>query len=206
MRGWQRARRQGEIRGPLEGLVRLQGRGDTIRAAFGGGNGKIAFVARGGAMNRAAAFILGQDLGGAIGQKLVNDDAMVPIRCAVLAFTVRQGLLTPAPLLIDTSISKGAARGRIDLDGETIALVFGGASKGDAALKLVDPIRIGGTLSSPSIMLAPPGKPTGKSGGIIGAIGRSVGSALGLRKDRGKPPTPSAAPADCDALAGKALA
>ncbi|KTE85387.1 hypothetical protein ATE72_03845 [Sphingopyxis sp. HXXIV] len=194
------------IRGPLEGLVRLQGRGDTIRAAFAGGNGKIAFVARGGAMNRAAAFILGQDLGGAIGQKLGDDDAMVPIRCAVLAFTVRQGLLTPAPLLIDTSISKGAARGRIDLDGETIALIFGGASKGDAALKLVDPIRIGGTLSSPSITLAPPGKPTGKSGGIIGAIGRSIGSALGLRKDHGKPPTPSAAPADCDALAGKALA
>lgn len=194
------------IRGPLEGLVRLTGRGDTIRAAFAQGDGKIAFVARGGAINKAAAYVLGQDLGGAIGQQLGDDEAMAPVRCAILAFSASRGVLTPAPLLIETGLSKGTARGQINLDGETIALVFGGASKGGAALKLVDPVRVQGTLSSPSIALAPPGKPAGKSGGIVGAIGRSIGSALGLRKKSAVPEAPSPAPVDCDALAARALA
>jgi uncharacterized protein involved in outer membrane biogenesis len=158
-------------------------------------------------MNRAAAFVLGQDLGGAIGQKLGDDDAMTPLTCAILAFDAKNGILRPSPFLIATAMSRGSGRGQINLDEETVALTVAGASKDKPVLKLVDPLRIGGTFSNPSISVdsqPAPGKGSGE--GIIGSIGRSIGSALGLRKNRGKKegaPPPSSV--NCKQLAQAAL-
>lgn len=193
------------IRGPVRGIVRITGRGDTVREAFASGNGKIAFVANGGAMNSAAAYVIGQDLGGAIGQKLGDDDEMTPIRCAILAFTAKGGKLTPDPLVIDTAIARGRGRGLIDLDGETVALTMTGAGSEKAALKLVDPLKVGGTLSNPVISFAPANK-RGKSGGLLGAVGRSIGTALGLRKDpNAGAPLPKPGTVNCRNLAASAL-
>lgn len=195
------------IRGPIDGVVRVSGHGDTIREAFARGDGKIAFVAQGGAMNRVAAFVLGQDLGGAIGQKLGDDEKMVPIRCAIMAFTAKGGVLTPAPFIIDTSISRGAGRGQINLDGETVALTLAGAAKEKAALRLVDPIRVDGTLSRPDIGFdrGSNGK-AAKGNGLFGTITRSIGTALGLRKDeKADNPAPPAAAVDCVKLSETAL-
>ncbi len=195
------------IRGAVQGLVRISGRGTTIREAFSKGSGKIAFTASRGSMNRAAAFILGQDLGGAIGQKLSKDDAMTPLTCAVLAFDAKNGVLRPSPFLIATSVSRGSGRGQINLDGETVALTIIGASSDKPALKLVDPLQIGGTFSNPSITIADKpatGKAPGK--GIIGSIGRSIGSALGLRKDDGpKIKAPPLSTVNCKELTQAAL-
>ncbi|WP_234179793.1 AsmA family protein [Sphingopyxis sp. NFH-91] len=192
------------IRGPVRGLVRISGRGDTVRQAFASGNGKIAFVASGGAMNRAAAYVMAQDLGGAIGQKLGDDEAMTPIRCAILAFSAKDGLLTPAPLVIDTTIARARGRGQINLDGERIALAMNGAGSEKPDLKLVDPVKVEGTLSQPTIGFAPPGKKSG--GGVFGAVTRSIGAALGLHKDPQRDATlPKPGTVNCRALAAEAL-
>ncbi|HWV60967.1 MAG TPA: AsmA-like C-terminal region-containing protein [Sphingopyxis sp.] len=195
------------IRGPIDGLIRINGRGDTIRQAFASGNGKIAFVANGGAMNRAAAFVLGQDLGGAIGQKLGDDEKMVPIRCAIMAFSARGGVLVPAPFTIDTTISRGNGRGQINLDGETVALTLAGTAKKKASLRLVDPLRIDGTLTQPDIGFDQGSKTQGGDGkGLLSTIGRSIGTALGLRKDKDADGAGAIAAAiDCEKLSRAAL-
>lgn len=195
------------IGGAVQGLVRITGRGTTIREAFSKGTGKIAFTASRGSMNRSAAFVLGQDLGGAIGQKLGNDDAMTPLTCAILAFDARNGILRPAPFLIATAVSRGSGRGQINLDGETVALTIIGASSDKPALKLVDPLQIGGSFSNPSITIADkPATGKGSGKGIIGSIGRSIGSALGLRKDDGpKIKAPPVSAVNCKELTRAAL-
>lgn len=193
------------IRGSLRGLVRITGKGTTIREAFANGSGRIALTANRGSINRAAAFVLGQDLGGAIGQQLGNEDAMTPLTCAVLAFEAKDGILRPAPFLIATAVSRGGGRGQINLDGETVALTIAGAAKEKAVLKLVDPLRIGGTFSKPSISVdRQPAGGKGDGGGIVKSIGRSIGSALGLRKDKpaSAPPPPVM---NCEALTRAAL-
>ncbi|WP_199553274.1 hypothetical protein [Sandaracinobacteroides hominis] len=68
-------------------------------------------------------------------------------------------------------------------------------------MRLVDPIRVGGTLSQPRITVAEDGRES--KGGIVGAIGRSIGSALGLRKDQ--PAPPAIPPVDCERLVAGAL-
>lgn len=193
------------ISGPLRGLIRIKGPGTTIREAFTHANGKIAFVASKGSVNRTAAFVLGQDLGGALVQKLRDENAAAPLRCAILSFQVRNGVLRPAPFLIDTAISSGHGSGQIMLNGETVAIQINGAAKEKAALKLVDPIRVQGTLSHPAILIAERGKSKEKSGGIVGAIGRSIGSALGLRDKDKKSPQPVATSVNCSQLGTAAL-
>ena len=70
-------------------------------------------------------------------------------------------------LLLDTAVSSGRGRGRINLDGETIALTITGAAKGDPFLKLVDPLSVGGTLSVPTIAIDGAAQKSGKPGGGI---------------------------------------
>jgi hypothetical protein len=71
--------------------------------------------------------------------------------------------------------------------------------------KLVDPLKVGGTLSSPEISFAPANK-RGKSGGLLGAVGRSIGTALGLRKDPDPDaPLPKPGSVNCRALSAEAL-
>ncbi|MDO9369724.1 MAG: AsmA-like C-terminal region-containing protein [Sphingopyxis sp.] len=195
------------IRGSVQGIVRITGRGTTIREAFGNGSGKIAFTASRGMINRAAAFVLGQDLGSAIGQKLGDDDAMAPLTCTILAFDARNGVLRPAPFLMATAVSRGSGRGQIKLDGETVALTIVGASKNKPVLKLVDPIHIGGTFSNPTISVdSQPSTGKGSGKGIISSIGRSIGSALGLRKeDNRKAEVPVVSSVSCKELTRSAL-
>lgn len=194
------------ISGPLRGLVRIAGPGATIREGFANGNGKIAFVATEGSMNRTAAFVLGQDLGATISQAIRDREAMVPLRCAILAFNARDGVLRPAPMEMETEVSAGRGTGQINLDGETIAITVNGVSKGDAALELVDPIRVGGTLSSPAISVDDRPIGEGRSrGGVLRAIGRSIGSALGLGDDRPDPAAPVPTALGCRQLAAEAL-
>lgn len=193
------------IGGPLRGLVRITGPGKTIREAFATGTGKIVFASSKGSMDRAAAFVLGQNLGGAIGEKLGGGNK-VPINCALFVFDARDGVLTPSPLLLDTAVSSGRGRGRINLGEETIALTITGAAKGDALLKLVDPLSIGGTLSAPTIAIDGRAQNSEEpGGGVIRSIGRSIGSALGLRKDKPKPGGLPESISNCAALSASAL-
>jgi uncharacterized protein involved in outer membrane biogenesis len=194
------------IGGPLRGLVRITGPGRTIRDAFASGSGKIVFASAKGSMDRAAAFVLGQNLGGAIGEKLGGGGNRVSLNCGLFAFDAQGGILTPSPLLLDTAVSSGRGRGRINLDGETIALTITGAAKGDPFLKLVDPLSVGGTLSVPTIAIDGAAQKSGKpGGGIVRSIGRSIGSALGLRKDEPKPGGLPGNVSNCGALTASAL-
>ena len=197
----------GMISGNLRGIIRVNGAGTTIREAFASSSGKIAFVASSGSVRRTAAFILGQDLGGAIGQQLRDGDAMVPLQCAILQFDIAKGVMRPSPLMIATQVSRGQGAGSIMLDGERIDLRLRGVSNDGAALELADPIRVGGSLSSPAISIdgSTPGKDEGDVG-VLGAIGRSIGSALGLRDDEDDgQPRPTVRAVNCRAMSAAAL-
>ncbi|OYX64292.1 MAG: hypothetical protein B7Y88_11430 [Sphingomonadales bacterium 32-64-17] len=195
------------ISGNLRGIIRIDGTGTTIREAFASSSGKIAFVASSGSVRRTAAFILGQDLGGAIGQQLRDGDAMVPLRCAILQFDVAKGIMRPSPLMIATQVSRGQGSGSIRLDGERIDLRIKGVSNEGAALELADPIRVGGSLSNPAISIDGSAAATDEGGGgVLRAIGRSIGSALGLRDDEDDgQPKPTVRAVNCRSMSAAAL-
>ncbi|MEH6792273.1 AsmA family protein [Parasphingorhabdus sp.] len=168
----------------MRGRVRLSGTGDTIREALKKANGKAAMVASGGSVRATVAHVLGQNLGGAVEEIISDPKARVPLRCLVANFEASNGILTPAPLAIDTRTSIGRGEGRINLDGESVSLILRGGAKGKSALRIVDPIKITGTLNNPQVSVAGLGKAEDAEkpsfGDVLKVATKSIGSALGI--------------------------
>lgn len=178
-----------QIDGRLEGRLRLNGPGDTIRAAIGRSTGMIGIVGRAGQLPGRTAALLGQDiLKGVFGNKTEK----ATLRCAVIRLDASGGIATADPILIDTTRGRTVMAGRIMLGDERLALEMRGTPKQDADLRLIGPILITGTLKEPDIAL--PSK-----GGVIGNLLKSVGRAI---EDKDQP---VAGDADCAGLAARAL-
>ncbi len=193
-----------DVTGPLHGHVALVGSGDTIREALATADGRAGLAVEGGTIKRTFAAVLGQDLGKAIGAVLKDKDAEVPLRCLVVGFSATRGELIARDFVADTGISLGTGRGRISLGSERISLSISGQSRNPSALRLEDPIGVGGTLSSPTISAA--GEPPGSKldgGAMISAVGKSIGRALGIGKKERSFVT--SAPIDCRAAARRVL-
>lgn len=193
------------ITGIVRGRIALAGEGDTVREALGHADGTAAIVSNHGTIKATIADVLGQDLGGTIKQAILHPSERVPLRCLIADFRATHGVLTPEPLAIDTGESIGRGSGRIDLDDESIALTLAGRTREDPTLRIVDPIRVEGTLSKPAIAIAGSDAPSGKPGigGIFKALGRSIKDALGLGDEA--PPRPVFVPLDCARLSAAAL-
>lgn len=195
----------------IRGRVRLSGSGDTVRDALEKADGKAAMVASGGSVRATVAHVLGQNLSGAVGKIIDDPKARVPLRCLVANFTAKNGVLTPSPLAVDTEISIGRGEGRIALDGETISLVLRGGAKGKSALRIVDPIRISGTLTAPEVSVAGLGKAEDAEkpslGDVLKVATKSIGSALGIgdsdEQDEAFIRRPKSL--DCDAVVAAAM-
>jgi len=168
----------------MRGRIKLSGSGNTVREALEKADGKAAMVASGGSVRATAAHVLGQNLSGAVGKIIDDPKARVPLRCLVASFDAKNGVLTPAPLAVDTEISIGRGEGRIALDGETISLILRGGAKGESALRIVDPIKISGTLTAPNVSVAGLGKAEDAEkpslGDVLKVATKSIGSALGI--------------------------
>jgi uncharacterized protein involved in outer membrane biogenesis len=185
----------GAVDAVLTGHIRLQGPGDTIRAALGKSGGSIGLVARDGVIPARMAAILGADVGRAI---TTDKDKLATLRCAVARFDVKDGVARANPFIIDTSRSKMVARGTVRLSDERLFLDLHGAPKKDSILRLKGDAHIRGTIEAPVIEV-PDAEGTGGVGGAIKAFAGMTGRWIS-----GKQP-PLATDADCAALAARAL-
>ncbi|AMO73432.1 membrane assembly protein AsmA [Sphingorhabdus sp. M41] len=168
----------------MRGRIKLHGSGDTFRDALEKADGNAAMVASGGSVRATVAHVLGQNLGGAVEEIIGDPKARAPLRCLVANFKARNGILTPAPLAVDTKVSIGRGEGRIALRGEKISLILRGGAKGKSALRIVDPIKISGTLTAPEVSVAGLGKANDAEkpsfGDVLKVATKSIGSALGI--------------------------
>ncbi|MBT2186291.1 AsmA family protein [Sphingobium nicotianae] len=192
-----------KVDAPFGARIALAGRGDTLREALARSDGHVGLVAGNGHVSRLVAAVLAQDMGKTIGAALGDGSDQVPLRCIALGFAAKQGRLTAAPFLIETAAARSRGEGAIDLDGERIALAIGGTARKGSGLPIVDPIRIGGTLSQPSVDLASTGDGKG-AGGLLGAVVKSIGGALGLTEKKG-PTVNATGPVDCAAVSRHVL-
>lgn len=195
------------VGGQVRGHIVLSGQGDTVREALSHASGKAAMVATQGHVKRLVADVLGQNLSGAVIHAIEGPSQQVPLRCLVANFSATDGVLVPHPLGIDTGSSVGRGAGRIVLDGERIEVTLAGTSKSRALLRIADPIRIGGTLSAPTVSVAGAGttdKPT--PGALLKVFGRSLGQALGITRTPPDIPIPPPASFGCASAVATALA
>ncbi|MBN8817521.1 MAG: AsmA family protein [Sphingomonas sp.] len=142
----------------VKGRLQLAGRGETLRDALGTANGRMALVLPAGAVRVRPASASALDmasLSDAIFQKTAQEATPADLNCGLIAFTVRDGVATADPILIDTDDHVLSGSGRIDLRAERLDMRLSAQGKGFAFFGRPSPLLIGGTLSDPMTIREP---------------------------------------------------
>ena len=183
--------------GKVSGQVNLKGRGNSMAQMLGNASGDVAVLMGKGEISNLLLEFLGLD-GGEIIKFLLRGDRNVELRCAAVAFGVRQGLMDSKVIVLDTSDTVINGSGRISLADETLDILLRPEPKDKSILSLRSPLRIGGTFASPS---AGPDKAAlaGRVGlaVVLGAINPFLGLLATLETGPGQD-------ADCTGVLAKA--
>jgi uncharacterized protein involved in outer membrane biogenesis len=194
---FQKANASAAATGFLNGRVRLQGTGDSVRKSLGSANGQASAIVDKGTISNLAAGLLGLDIVKSLGVLITGDNKQVPVRCMVADFEVKDGVMRPRAFVLDTDQTLVTASGAIDLSDEHLDLSVSGQPK-DATLALGGPILIGGTFKSPTVGLGAAAIARGGAAVALGVLLTPIAAAIGFI-DTGDDQTP-----DCQGLEQRA--
>ncbi len=159
--------------GVLLGRAKLNSSGDSIRAAAAGANGAMTIVVPQGEIRQAFAELLGIDATKGLFLLLSKSQQETPIRCAVVDFRARDGVLNADRIVLDTGVVLVTGTGDIDLRNENLNFVLKGKPKKFRLIRLSAPITIKGGLTSPKvgvdILKAAPQAALGVAIGVLAA-------------------------------------
>lgn len=132
------------------GRIELTGRGDTLRETLATAAGRMALVIPEGSVRTQRASTSDLDMAN-LNAALFDEPAFGSsrINCGLIAFTVRGGIATADPILIDTDGNALAGHGRIDLRDETVTLSLSADSKRFAWRSQPARVTVNGTLADP---------------------------------------------------------
>ena len=148
---------QAPLEGPLQGDLKLTGRGHSIHDIAADANGSITAILPEGTMRASLAELTGIDLRG-LRMVLMKNKGETPVRCAVARFQAHQGTLTAQTLVIDTDPVLITGSGSIALDTETLDLQIEGHPKHVRLFRVLAPVAIQGTLRHPSVKVEKEGR------------------------------------------------
>ena len=135
--------------GKIGGQVNLKGRGNSAAQMLGNASGDVAVLMGRGEISNILMEYLGLD-GGEIIKFLISGDRNVQLRCAAVAFEVKQGLMRSKTILVDTVDTVIHGSGQISLADETLDVVLNPLPKDQSILSLRSPLKIGGTFAAPT--------------------------------------------------------
>ena len=157
------------IEGTVDARARLVASGNTVHKAAAASDGEIVAVIPGGVVRQAFAELIGINATKGLLLLLNKNQHQTDIRCAVADFRVHNGVLQAQRVVLDTGVVLVNGTGDVNLNDETMNLVFKGDSKQFRLFHLDAPITVGGHLSSPAFGINPTGP----------AIQAGIGAALG---------------------------
>ena len=156
------------VTGPVAGRAWLSGAGDSLHKAFANADGEVMVVASNGEIRKGFAELLGVNVLKGLGLLLSKDQQTTPIRCAIVRFQARGGVMHTDNLLFDTGPVQVVGQGTVNLDTERVDLNLRGHDKKFRLLRLRAPITVTGPLTAP------------KPGVDLGSAVAQGGVALGI--------------------------
>ena len=143
--------------GLFGGHLELQGAGGSISDMLGASRGRLVVAMTGGTISGLALEAIGLDIAEALGIVISDEQAGVPIRCAVVDLPVTDGIGEVKTMVLDTRDSKIAGEGTISLAEESLELKILAHPKDPSLLSGRTPVLVEGTFADPSIGLDPSG-------------------------------------------------
>lgn len=157
------------LTGAVAGRARLHGTGDSVHDAMADADGEVMFVAPGGEIRKSLAELAGVDVIKGLGLLFAKDQATTPLRCAVVHFNAKGGVLNADRLVIDTEPVLIQGDGTVNLDTEHLVFRVQGHPKRFQLLRLNAPITVSGSMLAPRVSV--------QKGGAIAQAGAAL--ALG---------------------------
>lgn len=139
------------IEGPIVARVKMAGVGNSFHKAASTANGTAAVVIPHGQIRQAFAELLGINAARGLGLLLTGDQKQIGLRCGIASFEAKDGLMTGQHIVFDTETVVAVGSGTINLADESLDLSLRGKPKEIRIGRLLTPIKVGGTLSDPSL-------------------------------------------------------
>lgn len=143
--------------GTLSARIAMTGTGDSVRKSLATSNGRIAVILPAGTMWARNIQLSELDVGTFIWkmwQKKLKDP--VQINCGLIAFTVRDGVASADPILIDTKKNVMLGRGGFSFRDESLGLKFRADSKKFSLFSGQSPVAINGYFARPGFGIISP--------------------------------------------------
>lgn len=157
---------------PLEGIldarVKAAGTGNSVHMAAANANGQLTLVMPSGTIRQSFAELMGVNATKGLFQLLTKDPHETEVRCAVADFQIRNGIMQTNNAVFDTGVTRVGGSGRINLNDESLKLVFKGKPKKFRLTRVNVPIVVGGHLSAPKFGVDP--GPAAVQGGLALAL------------------------------------
>ena len=134
--------------GLMGGAARVKAHGKSVGGLLGSADGRFSLIMSGGQISNMLLEIIGLDAGEII-KSLFAGDKNVPIRCAVLDFGIKNGIMATETFVIDTTDTNILGEGQISMLEETIEMKLSPEPKDMSILSLRTPVHIAGTFKHP---------------------------------------------------------
>ena len=137
--------------GLIGGAMNIKSHGKSVGALLGSADGDFGLIMSGGQISNLLLEVIGLDAAEII-KFLFAGDKNVPVRCGVIDFGIKKGIMTSEAFVIDTTDTKIVGEGQISLLKETIDMKVSPQPKDVSILTLRTPVHIGGTFKDPTVL------------------------------------------------------
>ena len=138
---------------PLEGVMQarfvVEGDGDSIHSLAAVANGKLTAIVPSGEITAGFAQLTSIDVAKGLGLLLAKGDQKAAVRCAVIQYSLTDGVMSTDNVTVDTQNVLITGSGGANLGPEELFLQIKGAPKKFTFTRLRTPIKIGGHLADP---------------------------------------------------------
>ena len=140
--------------------------------AMADADGEVLIVAPSGEIRQSLAELAGVDAIKGLGLLFAKDRTTTPLRCGVLHFSGKNGVLSADRLIVDTGPVLIDGGGVINLDTETLAFTVRGHPKKFQLVRLLAPITFSGPMLAPKVSV--------QKGGVLaqGGVALALASLL----------------------------
>jgi uncharacterized protein involved in outer membrane biogenesis len=139
-----------DSKGLIGGAANVKGRGESVGALLASTNGRFGMIMSGGEISETVLAAIDLD-GAKLIKLLFTGDKNVPVRCGVIDFDIKDGIMKNETFVIDTAETVILGEGQISLVDESIKMKLSPEPKDPSILSLRTPVHIAGTFKDPLI-------------------------------------------------------
>lgn len=140
------------VTGTLNGKTKLTGRGNSTAEMLSSLDGDVSIFMQKGTISHLIVEAVGLDIAQGLGILLTKDNAL-PMNCAVMDLTAKNGVATPKIALVDTPVTLIVIDGNVNIAKEALDLRMAAKPKNMSPFTVRSPIHVKGSFKNPDVSI-----------------------------------------------------